>query len=199
MEIKLKIKENLTSAEAEAVIEIGKKVEKGIGFEKDPGAALSMYIEAAKAGEVKAYGCMGRIYLDYGDEKKGILYMKKGAGLGDTDAMAGLGFYYLEKQDMQNAALCFKPSAEAENPDGMYGFGRVYELCGEYGDALEWFKQAHENGQPDATDAVGRVYEEMGSPDLALFWYRQTGNEEAEARISGSIEDIEVEIEYAED
>lgn len=195
MEFKIKTKENPGAEDINKMTQLADELYEGTGFEKDSGAALSLYLEAAACGSHSGFYGAGRIYMDFGETSRGLIYIKKAASLGNGDAMTYLGMHYLEAGDNKSARECFEPAAGMGITDALYGLGILCETGGDDEAACEYYREAFNEGRGDAALCLGRIYEKT-SRDLALYWYRQGGDEASCDRLRGMMEDLDVEIEF---
>lgn len=195
MDLKIKTKDNPGSDDIRKMIQLADDLLEGRGFEKDTGAALSLYIEAAGRGSHQGLYGAGRIYTDFGEASRGLIYIKKAASLGNVDAMAFLGMHYIEAGDADRAEACLAPAAQMGNKDALYGLGYLCELRGDDAASCEYYRDAFSAGRSDAALRLGTVYEKTNK-DLALFWFRQGGDEASCDRLRALMEDLDVEIEY---
>lgn len=180
----------------EEVIALADCLYEGKGFVQDKGAALSLYMEAAKHASPEGMFKAGRIFTECGDEKRGLIYIKKAASSGYAPAMSYLGEYHLKRGNTEDAKTCFIPAAQAGDPDAFLGLGNISEAENDMTGAAEQYRKAYDEGIKDAALCLGRVYEKQNNPDLALYWYRQAEDEKSCERIRSGLTDIEVEIEY---
>lgn len=195
MEFKIKTKENPGAEDINKMTQLADELYEGTGFEKDSGAALSLFLEAAACGSHSGFYGAGRIYMDFGETSRGLIYIKKAASLGNVDAMTFLGMHYIEAGDADRAEECLAPAAQMGNKDALYGLGYLCELRGDDAASCEYYRDAFSAGRSDAALRLGTVYEKTNK-DLALFWFRQGGDEASCDRLRALMEDLDVEIEY---
>lgn len=152
---------------AEDIYQKGRAAFLGINGEmKDYQKAFPFFVEAAKAGNAKAYVMLG-VYSDFGivvRKKPEIAFAryKTAADLGNPTAMFNIATMYLSGQgiepDANEAVKWFTKSAENGNSEAAYNLGVMYlkgiGINASKNTAKQWFEKAYELGNPTAKMAI---------------------------------------------
>lgn len=127
------------------------------GDEESVRKALELYLEAAEAGNDKAYNSLGNYYLEQDAEKK-----SNGEGKADVE-YEGI----MISEDLNRAIGYFGIAVEHGDSTAMYNLGLVFEnandlysVTPDLGKALEYYKKADESGHTGAHSAVVRLSEQ---------------------------------------
>ena len=155
---------------ATVLAEMGRLYADGIGVEKDPAKAFSMFQKAARSGND-----MARLYVGYAlltgagttvDVDKARYWLREAADAGHVDALVQLARSYrkplADPPDLAQAEALYKEAAEKGSIEALVSLGYMC-VDSELGDrdvgrATEYFRQAAELGSPVAQTALGFLY-----------------------------------------
>ena len=156
--------------------------------------ALQWYEKAAQQDNVDAILQLIEIYENgYGvtkDEKKGVMYEKKAAGLGSAKAQYYLGNTYHngyggEAKNLSKAVEWYRKAAEQ-------GYAKAQDMLGDcyyegdgvtkdYAKAVEWYRKAAEQGYKYAQKSLGSCYYfgrgVTKDYAMAVEWYRKAAEQ----------------------
>lgn len=166
---------------------LGRLYQMGVGVERNPAKAVSLFEAGAKKGDPYAQYSLGKaLILGNGtkqDVARGMELLTKAAESGHTYAMNQLGFEYRfgthVAKDPERAWRLFQKSADRGDVWGMYNLGLLYRdgVAVKQDDqrAMELFRKANAGGQPYAPAVIGLMLAAEGktSPAKLLDWYRQ--------------------------
>ena len=147
--------------------------------------ALQWYEKAAQQDNVDAILQLIEIYENgYGvtkDEKKGVMYEKKAAGLGSAKAQYYLGGTYYngyggEAKNLSKAVEWYRKAAEQGYKYAQKSLGRCYYygngVTEDSNKALEWFNKAQKNGE-NCCFWIGKCYQQLKNYTKAMEYFRK--------------------------
>ncbi len=129
-------KEQEESKLGETLVELGYRLEKGDGFDRDYSKAMELYKLASAEGNSAAMNNIGWLYLN------------------------GLGV----RRDLQAAVEWFEKAAQYGNTTAMVNLGNILEYGSDdegnplYKAAMKWYAQAAKLGDPKAKLNLGNLY-----------------------------------------
>ena len=138
----------------------------------DPGQAMVLLRQAAKAGYVPALNDLAARYqagdgVD-GDPAQALKLYRQAADKGDGTGLYHLGLAYQNgtgvKQDFGKAMTLFQDAAGAGEPLGYAGLGSLYQngqgVKADNAKAAEFYRQGAEQGEPQSETALAYFYEQ---------------------------------------
>lgn len=183
---------NTPEPNAAETFDLGRKLLRGEGVEKDTKRSFVLISEAAAAGHPEAMGAMGYFYASavevQQDATKAAEWFRRGAEAGSAKAQYNLGNSLLKgrgvKRDEAEGVRWIKMAAEAGMPEAQCLMGFAYlngnEFPGVSMDstkAHEMFAAAAEAGLPDAQNALGLILGDGGDHDASILWYRRSADQ----------------------
>ncbi|MCX7869219.1 MAG: sel1 repeat family protein [Terrimicrobiaceae bacterium] len=128
------LEEKASEGDAAAMYELGRRLYRGLGTEKNLERSVELIRQSATLGHPEAMDGLGFLYLN-----------------GDG----------IEKSE-ERALGCFRKSAEAGHPRGMLNYGLLLRqgksIALDNEESLKWIHKAADTGLVDANAALGRIY-----------------------------------------
>jgi len=205
----LAIKENNDPG---ALTNLGKMYSEGLGVEQNHNKAISLYREAAEAGENEAMFCLGECYYHglgvIADNGKEIEWFTKAAEANNVEAFFRLGKLYnrgwgVEKNKAKamewyrKVIEYYETSAKSGDIYAINQIAEVYcKHLKEYDTAVTWYTEAAKLGNDKtATYKIAEIYDEkIGDIESAIEWYEKAadlGNGDAAFRLSQLYSDMD--------
>lgn len=137
---------------------------------------LKRYQEAAEAGNPRAYGALGFIFMEgfVVDQDSEIArdYLEAGRRLGDPRSMFLLGKLILS-DDLEGATELFRDASENGAVEAFFYYALSLKYEQRDQEALMWFHKAAQANQSVAYVELGWAHEEAMKFSRALYWYRR--------------------------
>jgi len=185
--------------------ELGRKLLRGEGVEKDTKKAFALISDAAAAGHPDAMGAMGYFYASsvevQQDLAKAMEWFRRGAEAGSAKAQFNYGTALLQGRGGETDAAAgvewIMKAAAAGLPEAQSRVGFAYlhdgDLPGIARDttkAHQMFASAANAGVVDAQNALGFMLGESGDHEASVTWYRraaEAGNAKAQANLGRAL------------
>ena len=143
---------------------IGLNYMKGDGVPQNDALAIEWFRKSAVQNFPPAQGSLGELLITKGQDKEGLIWLKKAAAAGDPGALAKLSdLYYNEDKILhipENASDAFQwylEQAKAGNRDAQYKVAKLYAFTGNSSEEQKWLKKSAAQNQPYAVVVTQRM------------------------------------------
>jgi TPR repeat protein len=165
-----------------ALLSLGWIYETGALGAPDITAAQSYYERAARAESADAYGRLGLLLLNQGQERQAETAFRRGAELGDEDSKSMLekltdkheaerAWQAIEAGDYKAALRLLEPLAARNSVHALHNLGWLYETgklgTPELNIARSYYERAAKQGSAEAYRRLGQLLLDQGNDELA--------------------------------
>lgn len=171
----------------EALCDLAKCYQNGLGVEKDAKKALSLYKQVQqKYKSIDIRFDIASCYDALRKYKQSIPLLRQLAQKGNAKAQTNLGYYYFYgigvSRDKKMAQQWYEKAAAQGCATAMSNLGLNYKSAQDFKQAIKWLLRAAELGDATGQYEVGCFYAKKNNPKEAFMWYQQAteqGHKEA--------------------